>query len=269
MKPDPVAIQIGPLSIYWYGILVVCGALVATFVANREARRRGYDPEHAWNALLLCLIFGIVGARLYHVISAWDYYVQNPQYIIDTRRGGLGIFGAVIGGAVGLWLYTRYNGLSFIEWADFVAPGLPLAQAIGRWGNFFNQELYGYATTLPWGIKIDAEHRLPQFAADSPETRYHPTFLYESLLCLGIAVLLMWVRRRFAEWLLPGDLFAMYGALYGVVRFLTEFQRPDAWTIYGIPTAQWVSGAVIAVSVIFIMVRHYLHKPQTMEESVS
>ena len=155
--PSPVLLHLGPVTIYWYGVLIMLGVLVATWVAGRQAKRNGDDPEHITNALLFCLVFGVLGARLYHVISAFPYYWQHPGEILGLQMAGFGIYGAVIGGVLGLWIYTRRHKLSFLRWADYIAPGLALAQAIGRWGNFFNQELYGYPTSLPWGIYIAPE----------------------------------------------------------------------------------------------------------------
>lgn len=174
--PNAVAFSIplpdgSSFPIYWYGILIVTGALVGAWVATIEAKRRGIDTDHVWNALLLCLILGVIGARLYHVISSptgtnigFDYYAQNPMEILNFRQGGLGIYGAVAGGLLAIYIYVRYAKLNFWTMVDIAIPGLFLGQAIGRWGNFFNQELYGYPTTLPWGITIDAAHRLPIFA---------------------------------------------------------------------------------------------------------
>ncbi|MCL4395118.1 MAG: prolipoprotein diacylglyceryl transferase [Chloroflexi bacterium] len=256
----------GSFPIYWYGILIVTGALVGAFVATREAKRRGIDPDHVWNALLGCLILGVIGARLYHVVSSpvgtnigFSYYVQNPLEILNFRQGGLGIYGAVAGGLIGIYLYARYAKLNFWTLVDIAVPGLFLGQAIGRWGNFFNQELYGFPTTLPWGIPIDAAHRLPAFAdlTQYPvdTTRFHPTFLYESLWNLAAALIVLYVARRWSK-AKPGDLLLMWGMLYGLGRFLAEFQRPDAWLISGIPTAQLIGLALIVICGVAMMYRH-------------
>jgi phosphatidylglycerol:prolipoprotein diacylglycerol transferase len=240
-----IAFRIGPISVAWYGILIVAGALLAALLAEHEAKRRGDNPEHIWNGLILCLILGMVGARAYHVISSLDYYVQYPLEMFNMRRGGLAIYGAVAGGALGLWLYTRRCGLSFAHWADIATPGVLLAQAIGRWGNYLNQELYGYPTTLPWGIAIDAEHRIGTPFADlskySLDTRFHPIFLYESLGNLLNLAILIYVSRRFADRLKDGDIILLYGVLYSVLRFFYEFQRWDAWKLAGVATAQWIA----------------------------
>jgi len=254
-----IAIRIGPIAIAWYGILIVGSALVAAYVAERQALRKGEDPEHIWNALMLCLLLGMIGARLYHVVSSLDYYLQNPLDILNLRHGGLAIYGAVAGGALGLWIYVRRNGMPFDRWADFAAPGLVLAQAIARWGNYLNQELYGFPTSLPWGITIDEFHRIPPYTdlQQYPlSTRFHPTFLYESIACFFCFVILLTVSRLFEERLKDGDVILLYGVLYPLVRLFTETQRPDAWRIAGVATAQWISLAAIVLCGGLLLRRH-------------
>jgi len=266
---NPIAFRIGPFAVHWYGLLILAGALAGALVATREAKRQGLDPDHVWNGLLLILIFGLIGARLYHVFSSpavgvgWEYYRQHPIEIVAFWRGGLsglGIFGAVAGGIVGLYIYTRLNKLDFLTWLDVGAPSLILGQAIGRWGNFFNQELYGYPTNLPWGIYIDPPHRLPGF---ENYERFHPTFLYESLWNLIVFFLLIFVGRRWGHLLLKGDLFLLYGILYPLGRFFVEMQRPDAWAINGIPVAQLISVAAILICGGVTLSRHKIvrHSP--------
>ena len=188
-------ITIGPIKIYFYGIIVMLGVLAAVWISIKESERRGLDSEYVWDMVPWLLILGIVGARLWHVFTPSqsmgvgpEYYFSHPLQILNTRRGGMGIPGAVIGGLLGLLIYSKKKGLNVLTWADIIVPGLALAQAIGRWGNFFNQELYGRPTSLPWGILIDSQ---------PPETRFHPAFLYESLWSLlAFGVLLTLFRRH-------------------------------------------------------------------------
>jgi phosphatidylglycerol:prolipoprotein diacylglycerol transferase len=272
--PNPIAISIPlpfpvfgqtSLPIYWYGILIVLGAIAGAFLAAVEAKRRDLDPDHVWNGLLFALVFGVIGARLYHIVSTLSdpnmttlaqQYLSDPISMLNPRTGGLGIYGAVAGGLFGLWIYTHYARLKFWQWVDIAMPGLALGQAIGRWGNFFNQELYGYPTTMPWGIPIDQIHRLAQFASLPDTTRFHPTFLYESLAMLIVAGILFYVGRRNSNRLKMGDMLLLYGMLYPLVRFFTEMQRPDAWKIADVPTAQIIAVAAFVICGVWFAYRH-------------
>ncbi len=276
--PDPVAFKLpfpcltdGQLQlcyreIYWYGLLVTIGTLAGAFVADREARRRGLNPDHVWNALIFAMIFGLIGARLYHVISSpadsstnLQHYLANPIEIVAFWNGGLrglGIFGALLGGTFGLWLYTRWKKLNFLLWADICVLGVPLGQAIGRWGNYFNQELYGNLTDLPWGVSIAREFRSPAFAAAPVDARFHPTFLYESIWSLLTFLVLMYVAHHWDEKLRTGDLVLLYLVMYPVGRILVEFQRPDAWVVFGLPVAQLISLLLVFVSALLLLWRH-------------
>jgi phosphatidylglycerol:prolipoprotein diacylglycerol transferase len=272
--PDPVAFTIPILNhpVYWYGLMVTIGTLAAAFVADREARRRGKNPDHVWNALIVIMIFGLLGARLYHVISSpagsesnLQSYLEDPIKIVNFWSGGglrgLGIYGAIAGGALGLWVYTKFAKLRFSEWADICVLGLPLGQAIGRWGNYFNQELYGGPTNLPWAMPIDTINRLPQHAALAAEARFHPTFLYESLLDLLVFFVLMYLAHNWEEHLLAGDIALTYLILYPLARTLVEWQRPDAWTVGGIATAQLISLVLMIGAGALILYRHGLRGP--------
>ena len=248
---NPIAFRIGPLAVHWYGILIVTGALAAAFVAQSEAKRRGQNPSHVWDALTLCLLFGIVGARLYHVLTPppsmgvdIGYYFRNPKEIFAPGMAGLGIYGAVAGGILAVFVYTRYQKLDFFEWLDIAVPGLALAQAIGRWANFINQELYGRPTDLPWAIYIPLEKRLPGYEAFE---RFHPTFLYESLWNLGVCLFLLYIARRYSSRLLRGELFGLYLILYPLGRFLLEMIRLDSPMMGSLSIAQVI--ALIAISV--------------------
>ncbi|MGH2462631.1 MAG: prolipoprotein diacylglyceryl transferase [Candidatus Limnocylindria bacterium] len=258
---DPIAFQIGPISIHWYGILFAVAAVAAAWLATREAKRRGEDSEQVWTLLLVAAIGGIIGSRLYHVIHQWDLiYRDDPALIFQIWNGGLGIPGGVAGGMIALFAYTRVNRLSFLRWIDIGAPALLLAQAIGRIGNFVNQELYGPPTDLPWGIPIDQDHRVPpwtdldQYSVES--TFFHPLFAYEALLnLLGMAVLLV-VGRRYARRLYDGDIAMLYFVWYGSVRTLLETFRTGNWTIGGIPVAVLIGVGAAVIGAAVIIIRH-------------
>jgi phosphatidylglycerol:prolipoprotein diacylglycerol transferase len=236
--------------IRYYGIILMLGAVAGARLATREARRRGHAPEIVWDLLTYLLVGGIVGARIWHILTpppssgvTAGWYLSHPLDALAVWKGGLGIPGAVIGGAIVLYFYSRKHNLSFGEWADIAAPCLALGQAVGRWGNFFNQELYGAPTDLPWRIFIDPAHRLPDYL---DVEYYHPLFLYEMLWNLANMFLLLWVSRRFADRLKSGDLFLMYLIIYPVGRFLLDFLRLDASLVGGININQTIM-AVVAV----------------------
>ncbi len=246
------SINLGPFTIGWYGIMIALGVIATLGVATIEAKRRGEHSGHILNMALIVIPLGIIGARIYHVIDLWDYYSRNPALIFSGR--GLGIFGAVIGGAIGVIIYTRWKKLGTLRWMDIVAPGLILAQAIGRWGNFFNQELYGYPTELPWAIYIEPAHRLPGFET---YTHFHPLFLYESVWNFIGFLLLMLIGRRLKHKLFDGDIFFSYIVYYGAGRFFLEGFKIDVWTVAGIPTARWITGIAVIASIVAMIYRRH------------
>lgn len=356
---NPVLLKLGPFQVHWYGLLIVTGAVIAAWLATKEAKRRGEDPEHVWNMLTWCLILGIVGARLYHVFSTptgnfagWSYYRENPIEIIAFWHGGfrgLGIYGAVAGGVVAVVLYCLFGNralarkkaaatqiltanqealggelvqgtlaadlgtlagiaeqqkrLALIKdrvaslpaeaakalgqvidalgqrvlvlprWLDILTPGLLLAQAIGRMGNFINQELYGPATDKPWAFHIN-----PAFPCQEPagsplacglperltaEARqwyatngFHPTFFYEALWNVAGFLLLWFGGRKLAGWLRDGDIILAYLIWYGVGRFWVEMFRPDAWVMGALATAQWIGLGMVVVGIAGILFNH-------------
>ena len=259
-------IRIGPFAIKWYGLLVVGGAVLAAYAASREAQRRGLDPNVAWDMLIWVLFAGIIGARLYHVFSTpaggqvgWPYYKEHPLEAFKIWQGGLAMYGAIAGGVIGVALYTWRERLDLLTWLDIAFPTVLLAQAIGRWGNFVNQEVYGYPTDLPWAIYIPPEKRLPGL---EQYDRFHPVFFYESMWCLAGFLVLTWVARRFEGRLLKGDMTALYFVWYPIGRTLTESLRPDAWRIDGIPTAQIISVAAAVLATAIVVLRHSVLKPK-------
>ena len=256
-------IQIGPLFIRYYGMIIMLGALAGGWLASRQARRKGLDPELVWDAFLYVLIGGILGARLWHILlpSQSDaakglttlFYLTHPLDALSIWKGGLGIPGAVIGGVLMLYIYCRRAKLSFNVWADIAAPGLALGQAIGRWGNFVNQELYGKPSTLPWAIRIDPANRLPEFITVE---RYHPLFLYESLWNLMNMFVLLWLDRRFTDRLKDGDLFLIYLVMYPTGRFLLDFLRLDVAKVAGINANQTIMLLIALASAAVLFLRH-------------
>jgi phosphatidylglycerol:prolipoprotein diacylglycerol transferase len=258
-----VAIRVFGFDIRYYGIIIMFGVLFSIVLATREARRREMDVDYLLDSAVWVLIAGIIGARLWHIFTpspslveqgiTTEYYLTHPLDALNIRKGGLGIPGAVIGGGLVFFFYCRWKGQSFAKWADVVAPALPLGQAIGRWGNFINQELYGAPSDLPWAIFISTQNRLPEFAEFA---YYHPIFLYESLWNLGSVFLLLWIARRFKDWLLPGDIFLMYLVSYPVIRILLDFIRLDASEISGVNANQAFMGFVLLAAVGILVFRH-------------
>ena len=262
-------------EVRFYSVMILAGMVAGVTLARREARHLGEDPEHVLNIAVLGAVLGIVGARLYHVFDQdnWSIYRANPELILYVWRGGIGIFGAITGALLALLLYVRWRRLDLLRWLDIGAPAFLLGQAIGRWGNFFNQELFGRPTDLPWGISIKTESVLneaPQFASFE---KFHPLFLYESLLSfLGVAALvyllwrfgprmveaagikrLMWSRR----WRLrPGDLLLLYFIWYPSERFGLEFLRASKWEQGGVSMAQWITGALALLAIGAFIWRH-------------
>ncbi len=248
-------INIGPFSVHLYGIMLATGVIACLIVSYIEAKRRGEPLHHLLNMALIVIPLGAIGARLYNVIDQWSYYSQHPSAIFGFA--GLGIYGAVIGGTLGIIIYTKWKKISTLRWLDIVAPGLILAQAIGRWGNFFNQELYGYPTDLPWAIYIDPAHRLPGYEIYD---YYHPLFFYEFIWDLTGFIVLMIIGRKFKIKLFNGDLFLVYLIYYGIGRFILEGLKIDVWTIAGFPTARWIASIAVIGSIVLILYRHYWRK---------
>jgi phosphatidylglycerol---prolipoprotein diacylglyceryl transferase len=259
VPPDPIAFHLGPVAIGWYGLCYAIGLAVAYFVLVRLARRAGEDPDLVGNGIIIVAVAALIGGRLYHVIDQWHLYANDPLKIVLPPYSGLGVYGGIVTGTLAGWWYARRHRAPFARWADIVAPALFVMQAIGRWGNYFNQELYGPPTNLPWGIPIDCAHRLDVYSCASlPEatTRFHPLFLYESISGIAGALFLFWLGSRFRSRLRPGDLLLVFFVWYGTTRFLLENLRADNWTFFGVPVAQIVSIVVIAIGVGGLIHRH-------------
>ncbi|MFI6295162.1 prolipoprotein diacylglyceryl transferase [Nonomuraea sp. NPDC050790] len=254
-SPSEGVWYLGPIPIRAYALCIVLGVIVAVWMSERRWRARGGAPGTMIDIAVPAVIFGLIGGRLYHVITDWQLYFgpeapNEPYEALFIWNGGLGIWGAVALGAVGVWLTCRKRGLSLSAVADTVAPGIAIGQAIGRWGNWFNQELYGGPTDLPWGLEIDVNKD------GVVDGLYHPTFLYESIWNLVLAFVLIWAGKRFT--LRHGRLFALYVAGYTLGRFWIEGLRIDpvggvdhAVTFLSLRINQWTSIVLFVGALIF------------------
>ena len=281
---NPVIFQIGPFALQWYGLFIVGGAVLAAYIASRSAARAGENPDHIWNLLAWTLVLGIIGARAYHVFSSpadgggWSYYRQHPLETINFWNGGfrgLGIYGGLIGGLLAILIYAWRYQLNPLKYLDFITPNIPLAQALGRLGNFVNQELYGQATSVPWAFHINPRYPCaippnlpvdiqacgspnvtPQSLAWYATHGFHPTFFYEIGWSLLTFSLLAWIIWRYGHRLRRGDTVFMYLIAYPLGRFWVESFRPDAWTLGSLATAQWIALGSIAVGLFGLLWRH-------------
>ena len=238
---DPTIVEIGPFALRWYGLLMATAVITGSWFASKEIERRGKNPEDFWDMLIWVLIPAFLGARLFYVFvqsGASAYYLAGAGRILQGWGGGIHIFGAFIVGSIALWLFTKVRRLPTLVYLDAAAVGLPIAQAIGRWGNFINQELYGPPTSWPFALRIDPRHRLAPYndlAAYPEATRFHALFLYESVWNLLGFLVLYWVSKRFGRQLRPGDLSLLYLVWYPFGRFFIEFLRTDSWFFPGTP----------------------------------
>ncbi|MDD2807396.1 MAG: prolipoprotein diacylglyceryl transferase [Patescibacteria group bacterium] len=220
--PSPILISLGPLQIHWYGLFVVTGVIVGLIVVSVLGRRFNITTDEIFNLGFYLIIFGLIGARLYAVGLAWPYYFANPAEIIAVWHGGLAIHGGIIAGLITLIIYSHKKAITFWQWTDLIAPAIALGQGIGRWGNYFNQELFGGPTNLPWGIPISPLNRPSQFIASQ---YFHPTFLYESILDVLNFLILIWLFSTKPK--TKGIIFGVYLFNFGVIRILMELLRTD------------------------------------------
>lgn len=252
-SPSDGTIDIGPLTIHAYGVIIALGVVAGIWLFGRRLEARGAGTRDDAAAVgMWGVLGGIIGARLYHVATSWDSFSGDPLRIFAIWKGGLGIPGGIaLGIAVGLYAAKR-RGLDVPVAVTCVTPGIPLAQAIGRWGNWFNQELFGGPTTLPWALEVSDETAIE--AGYPPGTTFHPTFLYESLWNLALCGLLLWIDRRFK--LRAGNLMAVYLIGYGIGRFWIEGMRIDPTSeVGGLRWNQWVALAMIVIGAVVLVVR--------------
>lgn len=230
---DPIAFEIFGLPIRWYGIFIASAVLLGTIIALKQAKLNNIEENDLLDLLLYAIPVSIIGARAYYVIFSWDLYRDDPIQALNFRGGGLAIHGVLIGAIITTIIFTKKRNISFWKLVDTVAPSLILGQAIGRWGNFVNQEAHGGPTDLPWGIMVDG-------------VKVHPTFLYESLWNLGVFIFLIWYSRNKKH--IDGAVFLWYLILYSFIRFFIEQLRTDSLMIGPIKVAQLISVIIIVVS---------------------
>ncbi|MGD3104922.1 prolipoprotein diacylglyceryl transferase [Streptomyces sp. YGL11-2] len=250
-SPSTGVVHLGPIPLRGYAFCIIIGVFVGVWLGNRRWVQRGGRSGTVADIAVWAVPFGLVGGRLYHVITTYEPYFGKNGHPLDAFKvwqGGLGIWGAVALGAVGAWIGCRRRGIPLPAYADALAPGLALGQAIGRWGNWFNQELYGKPTDVPWALKISSDPAIGRVGGT-----YHPTFLYECLWCIGVAALVIWADKRFR--LGHGRAFALYVAAYCVGRAWIEYLRVDeAHHILGLRLNDWTSGIVFLLAVAYMVI---------------
>jgi len=267
-------LEIGPFDLFgltihptfhWYGLIIVMGILAAATLTAWMAKRDEKDPDHVWNGLIWVVVLGVIFARLWHIffpsISSVEagrtakWFLTHPFDLHDgpfiVWSGGLSVFGAVIGGVLGVVIYARKHRLDILSWIDIAAVTVPLGQAIGRWGNYVNEELYGKPTDLPWGLRI--HNPPPQYAE---YTHFHPLFLYESLWNLLTTGVLLYLWLHYRHRLKKGDFMLMYMVAYGTVRALLEFLRIEVTLAYGVNVSQVFSASIAVVGLALLLWRH-------------
>lgn len=241
-QPDPIAFTLFGVDIRWYGILIGTGFILAIILSYMKAKKHNISPEFILDFAIFLIPFSILGARLYYVFFSWDYYKFHPSEILNIRGGGMAIHGGIIAGLIVALILCKVKKVNPFNLADLVFPQVALAQAIGRWGNFCNGEAHGGPTDLPWAILVDGQH-------------VHPTFLYESLWCFFLFILLNWMddnKKKFT-----GQIGLLYGMLYSVERFFVEGLRTDSLMIGPLRQAQVLS---VVVFVICLIVYIYLDR---------
>ncbi|MGT2910561.1 prolipoprotein diacylglyceryl transferase [Streptococcus cameli] len=253
---DPIALRLGPLSIRWYAVCIIAGLVLAVYLASKEAPRKRIRPDDVLDFILLAFPIAIIGARLYYVIFSWKDYQDNLLEIFAIWNGGLAIYGGLIAGLLVLILYTRYNFIDTWDFLDIAAPSVMIAQAIGRWGNFFNQEAFG--------AKVSHLNYLPEFIQKQMyiDGSYRaPTFLYESFWNL-LGFTLIAVLRRKPGLLKQGEITIFYLVWYGLGRFMIEGMRTDSLMLAGLRVSQWLSALLVALGLgLFLYYRKKGNRP--------
>lgn len=248
--PNAVLVDLGFARIYWYGFLIVIGIILGLWVVIRLGRRYGLSSDDILELALYLIIFSLIGARIYHIFLEWQYYLSSPLAVFKVWQGGLAIHGGLISGIIVLYFWAKKKKLSFWLLSDLLAPALILGQAIGRWGNYFNQEIYGYPTSLPWGIPIAPVNRPSQYLS---QEFFHPTFLYESLADLLVFIILIFGHRYCLKKKKEpkGTIFFLYLILYSIIRITTEFWRIDRTVVIGpLRWPQIISMFIIIITIV-------------------
>ena len=256
---NPVALQLGPISIRWYAICIVSGLILAVYLSMKEAPRKKIDPDVIIDFILIAFPLAIVGARLYYVIFEWGYYSQHPGEVFAIWNGGIAIYGGLLTGALVLYLFSRRRLIEPIDFLDIAAPSVMIAQSIGRWGNFFNQEAYGAA--------VKSLNYLPSFIRDQmyiDGSYRQPTFLYESIWNL-LGFLLILILRRKPQFLRQGEVTAFYLIWYGFGRMIIEGMRTDSLMFAGLRVSQWLSMILILVGLAIILYQRRKKAPYYVE----
>lgn len=251
--------KLGSLTIHYYALLIMLGMLLGLFMTWKRAVNRGRTLDFLIDALPWIFVGGILGARIWHILTppqsmvargiTTRYYLTHLLEAIAIWKGGIGIIGALAGGGLALWIFARRKKAPFTDWLDILSPGLALAQSIGRWGNFINQEVYGLPSDLPWAIQIDLQHRMPGYAEYST---YHPLFLYEAIWSILNMLFILWIDRKYKEQLKSGSLFLIYLIFYSVGRVGLEFLRLDVSTALGVNLNQ-TAMLVVVITASFLL----------------
>jgi phosphatidylglycerol:prolipoprotein diacylglycerol transferase len=257
---QPIAFSVFGIDVRWYALFMLAGVVAGVLLARFLAGRIGLDPDWVFDAAPWVVLFAIIGARSYYVALRGDYFLAHPAEAINIRLGGLSFHGALIAGTIAFAVLCYRGRQPFLWWTDAVVPAVALAQAIGRWGNWANQEAFGTPTSAPWGLWIDPERRPPQFTEFE---RFHPTFLYESLFNLANAAVLSWIALRIPKSarLGHGDVLGIYLITYGVARFLIERIRTDSLYLGPLPAAYWLSWGLIAIGVALLIFLRWTRQP--------
>ncbi|MGM0369699.1 MAG: prolipoprotein diacylglyceryl transferase [Bacillota bacterium] len=248
---DPIALKFGSFEVYWYGIIMATAVFSGLLLAMKDAKRRNLDPDLMIDLVISTLPLAILGARLYYVIFEWNYYAHNLAEVLAIWHGGLAIHGAIIGGLIGGILFAKVKNLSFLKLTDIAAPSFILGQAIGRWGNFMNQEAHGGPVTKSFLENLSLPHWIIE-QMNIQGTYYHPTFLYESIWNLLVFSFLFFYWKK-QDFLAPGEVFLTYISLYSVGRFFIEGMRTDSLMLGHFRIAQVISIAIILVSISLIV----------------